>query len=54
MKKALERKKKAVEYVEYEDVEHSIFSNEYRIDMLTRIGTLLDETTRPRVPEAEP
>jgi len=42
MAKALKRKKKSVEYIEYEDVEHSIRRNAYRIDMLDRIGSFLD------------
>ena len=37
MAKALKRKKKLVEYIEYEDVEHSILRNAHRIDMLDRI-----------------
>jgi dipeptidyl aminopeptidase/acylaminoacyl peptidase len=48
MKKALKKKKKVVTYVEYEDVDHSISRNAYRIDMLTKIGALLDESTPPR------
>jgi dipeptidyl aminopeptidase/acylaminoacyl peptidase len=40
--KALERAKKSVEYIEYADVEHSILRNEYRVDMLDRIGSFLD------------
>jgi dipeptidyl aminopeptidase/acylaminoacyl peptidase len=42
MAKALERAKKSVEYIEYEDVEHSIRRNGYRVDMLDRIGSFLD------------
>jgi dipeptidyl aminopeptidase/acylaminoacyl peptidase len=42
MAKALKRAKKPVEYIEYEDVEHSIRRNDYRIDMLDRIGSFLD------------
>ena len=42
MANALKRKKKSVEYIEYEDVEHSIRRNAYRIDMLDRIGSFLD------------
>ncbi len=42
MAKALKRAKKSVEYIEYEDVEHSIRRNGYRIDMLDRIGSFLD------------
>jgi len=41
--KVLERAKKNVKYVEYEDVEHSIWRNSDRIDMLDRIGAFLDE-----------
>jgi dipeptidyl aminopeptidase/acylaminoacyl peptidase len=42
MAKALKRAKKSVEYIEYEDVEHSIRRNGYRVDMLDRIGSFLD------------
>jgi dipeptidyl aminopeptidase/acylaminoacyl peptidase len=42
MAKALKRAKKSVEYIEYEDVEHSIRRNDYRVDMLDRIGSFLD------------
>jgi dipeptidyl aminopeptidase/acylaminoacyl peptidase len=42
MAKALERAKKSVDYIEYEDVEHSIRRNGYRVDMLDRIGAFLD------------
>jgi len=42
MARALERAKKSVEYIEYEDVEHSIRRNGYRVDMLDRIGSFLD------------
>jgi len=31
-----------VEFIEYEDVEHSIRRNGYRVDMLDRIGSFLD------------
>jgi len=51
MKKELNRKKKTVTLVEYEDVEHSIRREAYRMDMLAKIGALLDETTRA-VPSA--
>jgi len=42
MAKAVKRAKKSVEYIEYEDVEHSIRHNGYRVDMLDRIGSFLD------------
>jgi dipeptidyl aminopeptidase/acylaminoacyl peptidase len=42
MAKALKRAKTPVEYIEYEDVEHSIRRNGYRVDMLDRIGSFLD------------
>ena len=42
MAKALRRAKQSVEYIEYEDVEHSIVRNSYRVDMLDRIGSFLD------------
>jgi dipeptidyl aminopeptidase/acylaminoacyl peptidase len=48
MAKALERAKKVVEFVEYEDVEHDIARNEFRVDMLSRIGAFLDRHTGPR------
>ena len=42
MNKALKRAKKPVDYIEYEDVEHSIRRNRYRVDMLDKIGSFLD------------
>jgi dipeptidyl aminopeptidase/acylaminoacyl peptidase len=42
MARALERAKKSVAYIEYEDVEHSIKRNGYRVDMLDKIGSFLD------------
>jgi dipeptidyl aminopeptidase/acylaminoacyl peptidase len=42
MAKALKRAKTPVDYIEYEDVEHSILRNGYRVDMLDRIGSFLD------------
>ena len=33
---------KGTEGVEYKDVEHSIRRNDYRVDMLDRIGSFLD------------
>jgi dipeptidyl aminopeptidase/acylaminoacyl peptidase len=41
MAKALKRAKTPVEYIEYEDVEHSIRRNGYRVDMLDKIGAFL-------------
>ena len=49
-KKALKKKKKDVEFIEYEGVEHSIFNEEYRIDMFERIGAFLEENLTPREP----
>jgi dipeptidyl aminopeptidase/acylaminoacyl peptidase len=46
MVRALKKAKKQVELVEYEEVEHSIRRNRYRIDMLGRIGEFLDLHTR--------
>jgi dipeptidyl aminopeptidase/acylaminoacyl peptidase len=46
MAKALRKKKKDVEFIEYEDVAHAIGRNRYRIDMLDRIGAFLDRNTR--------
>jgi len=34
---------KKVQYIEYDDVEHDIRRNQYRIDMLSRIGEFLAE-----------
>lgn len=48
MAKVLTRKKKPFEYVEYAEVEHQIFRNEYRIDMLDRIGAFLGEHSGER------
>jgi len=42
MASALRGARKSVEYIEYEDVEHSIRRNGYRVDMLDRIGSFLD------------
>ncbi len=33
---------KPVEYIKYEDVEHSVRRNGYRVDMLDRIGSFVD------------
>jgi dipeptidyl aminopeptidase/acylaminoacyl peptidase len=43
MAKALKREKKPVEYIEYEEADHGMFRNEYRIEMLDRIGAFLGE-----------
>lgn len=45
MAEALEDANKSVSYVEYEEADHGLRRNAYRIDMLTRIGTFLDEHT---------
>jgi dipeptidyl aminopeptidase/acylaminoacyl peptidase len=50
MLKALKRAKKSVEYIEYEDVEHSIRRNGYRVDMLDKIGAFLDAHIGKPVP----
>jgi dipeptidyl aminopeptidase/acylaminoacyl peptidase len=42
MAKALKGRKESVEFIEYEDVAHSIRRNGYRVDMLDRIGSFLD------------
>ena len=47
MAKALRKHDKSVDYVEYEEVEHSIRRNTERIHMLTRIGSFLDTHTVP-------
>ena len=43
MYKALKKAKKDVDYIEYEGQDHSIRSQNDRIDMLTRIGEFLEE-----------
>jgi dipeptidyl aminopeptidase/acylaminoacyl peptidase len=43
MAKVLRRAKKPVEYVEYEEADHGIPRNAYRIDMLERMGAFLDQ-----------
>ena len=48
MAEALREHDLEVELVEYEGVEHDIFRNRYRVDLLDRIGTFLDRSTRPR------
>ncbi len=50
MAKALERKKKSVEFIEYENVEHQIARDRYRVDMLDRIGAFLDAHIGRRPP----
>lgn len=50
MRSALKRAKKQVDYVEYEDVEHSIRDQGYRVDMLQRIGEFLEENLAPLKP----
>jgi dipeptidyl aminopeptidase/acylaminoacyl peptidase len=54
MAMALKRGNKSVEYIEYEDVAHSIRLNDYRVDLLDRIGSFLDanigQVTEPRSP----
>jgi dipeptidyl aminopeptidase/acylaminoacyl peptidase len=49
MARALKRKKKDVEFVEYEEAEHGIRRNRYRVDMLDRIGRFLDRNTRSEI-----
>lgn len=41
--RALDRANKSVEFIEYENAEHRIRPQHYRIDMLARIGLFLDE-----------
>jgi len=48
MSKALKKKKKKVDFIQYKGVEHSILRRDLRIDMLTQIGAFLDKNTRPR------
>jgi dipeptidyl aminopeptidase/acylaminoacyl peptidase len=43
MAKALKRADKPVEYIEYEEVDHGILRDAYRIDMLERIGAFLEQ-----------
>ena len=44
---ALRKQGKPVEYIEYEDAQHDIWRNSYRIDMFARIGVFLDENIGP-------
>lgn len=50
MAESLRDAKKKVEFVEYEEVDHSIERSQLRIDMLERIGDFLDRNTGPVVP----
>lgn len=43
MAEKLDRAKVPYQYIEYEDVEHDILRNRYRIDMLSRIGEFLEK-----------
>jgi len=46
MQEALEKHGKSVEFITYENAEHSIIPERYRIDLLTRVGDFLDQHTR--------
>lgn len=46
MHRSLKKARKSTELVVYDDAEHAIRRNEYRIDMLDRIGAFLDENTQ--------
>jgi dipeptidyl aminopeptidase/acylaminoacyl peptidase len=53
MERALKKADKSVEFIEYEEVEHSLRRNQPRIDMLRRIGAFLDRHTQ-LTKQAEP
>ena len=42
MEKALKNAGRAVEFIRYKGVEHQIYRNKYRIDLLSRLGAFLD------------
>ncbi|OGT80541.1 MAG: hypothetical protein A3J35_01120 [Gammaproteobacteria bacterium RIFCSPLOWO2_02_FULL_52_10] len=46
MYEALQKHGKSVEFITYENAEHSILPERYRIDLLTRLGEFLDQHTR--------
>lgn len=43
MNKVLKRAKTPVSYVEYDEADHQIWRDAYRVDMLTRIGAFLEQ-----------
>ena len=43
LSKALKKNKKPFKYHEYDETQHSIWSNKYRIDMLEKIGDFIDK-----------
>ena len=51
LSKALKKRRKKVELVEYEAAQHGIWRTEYRVDMLSQIGKFLDQNTLPSVAE---
>lgn len=53
LERALEREKKSVELVEFDDAEHGIWNSKHRIEMLERMGAFVDRHTKPR-PAAGP
>ena len=48
MHKALKKAGKATEFITYKDVQHNIDRDEYRIDMLEKIGGFLQKNTRDK------
>jgi len=46
MHDALKKHSKSVEFITYENAEHSIVPERYRIDLLTRLGEFLDQHTK--------
>jgi dipeptidyl aminopeptidase/acylaminoacyl peptidase len=46
MLEALQKHGKSVEFITYENAEHSIIPERYRIDLLTRLGEFLDRHTK--------
>jgi dipeptidyl aminopeptidase/acylaminoacyl peptidase len=45
MLEALNNGGKTVEFITYENAEHSIIPERYRTDLLTRLGEFLDQNT---------
>ena len=53
MRKALKKKKKKVEFVEYDDDDHQLRKQRNRIDMLQKVGDFLDEHLVPAPRQAD-
>ncbi len=47
MEKALKNAGRTVEFIRYKGVEHQIYRNKYRIDLLSRLGAFLDRHIGP-------